>query len=128
MPPLPTAWKQVPDADGILTNVYRAFQMRDYAAPLIARVAELEAENAKLRDADMFWNDADPEMAEGNIHDVIDREWGDGMLKHGDEMVIQQATRLPNIKVRLIPSADDGEDYFDYEIVDAALAAKEQQP
>lgn len=73
---------------------------------------------------DMFWNDADPEMAEGSIHDVIDREWGDGSVTVGDVMEIQQAIRLPNIKVRLIESAEDGPDYFDYEVIEDGHAAR----
>lgn len=39
------------------------------------------------------------------------------------KMVIQQAVRLPNIRVRLIPCPTDGDDYFDYEVIDAAIHA-----
>lgn len=31
LPPLPTPWKTVADADGLPVDVFRAFQVRDYA-------------------------------------------------------------------------------------------------
>ena len=86
---------------------------------LAGRVAELEA----ALKPNLFWNDADPEHGETSIFEVIDSEWNGGCMKHGDEMVIQQAVRLPNIRVRLIPCPTDGDDYFDYEVIDAALSA-----
>lgn len=42
LPPLPTCWRKVPDADGVEVDVFRAFQMRDYA-----RAAMLEAQPAE---------------------------------------------------------------------------------
>ena len=85
---------------------------------LAGRVAELEA----ALKPNLFWNDADPEHGETSIFEVIDSEWNGGCMKHGDEMFIQQAVRLPNIRVRLIPCPTDGDDYFDYEVIDAALS------
>ena len=85
---------------------------------LMGRVAELEA----ALKPNLFWNDADPEHGETSIFEVIDSEWNGGCMKHGDEMVIQQAVRLPNIRVRLVPCPTDGDDYFDYEAIDAALS------
>lgn len=36
LPPLPTEWRKVEDADGIEVPVFRAFQMWDYARAAIA--------------------------------------------------------------------------------------------
>lgn len=71
----------------------------------------------------MFWDHDDPEVCQDSIFEVIDREWNGGTLKHGDVMEIQRAVRLPNIKVRLIPDGD-GEDYFDYEVIEDDRAAR----
>ena len=68
----------------------------------------------KICVADMFWDDADPEHSRSSIHEVIDCKWCDGLVNVGDEVEIQQAIRLPNIKVRLIDDPED-EDGFDYE-------------
>lgn len=86
---------------------------------LASRVRELEG----AMKPNLFWNDADPEHGETSIFEVIDREWNGGCMEHGAEMVIQQAVRLPNIRVRLIPCPTDGDDYFDYEVIDTALSA-----
>jgi hypothetical protein len=88
-----------------------------------------EAQSADSRDADLFWNDADPEQCAYSIHEVIDREYSDGSIRIGDIMTIQQAIRLPNIQVRIIASEDDPNDW-EYEVISAALAqqaGKEQQ-
>lgn len=60
---------------------------------------------------DMFWNDADPERAFDSIIELVSQEWSNGSVVAGDVMEIQQATRLPNIKVRIVESEDDGVDY-----------------
>lgn len=60
---------------------------------------------------DMFWNDADPERAFDSIIELVSQEWSNGSVVAGDVMEIQQAIRLPNIKVRVVESEDDGVDY-----------------
>lgn len=71
--------------------------------------------------ANMFWNDADPERSADSIHEVIEREWSDGMLQIGDVLEIQRAVRLSNIKVELIPDPQD-EDGFDYVVMPQPIA------
>jgi len=88
------------------------------------------AEGGKDAKPDMFWNDADPEHGRDSIHEILDDEWGDGILSIGDTRVIQQAVRLANITVRVIVDPDD-EDSFDYEEVPptppAAMPNKDQK-
>jgi len=67
-----------------------------------------------LTKTDMFWDDSDPETCRSSIHEVIDHKWNDGLMGIGDEMEIQQAIRLPNIKVRVIVDPEDNYG-FDYE-------------
>lgn len=87
------------------------------------------AEASKDAEPNMFWNDADPERGRDSIHEILDDEWGDGILKVGETRVIQRAVRLANITVRVIADPDD-EDSFDYEEVEpippAATPTKEQ--
>lgn len=78
---------------------------------------------ADAQDADMFWNDDDPETCGECIQEIIDREYGDGTVRIGDTMTIQQAIRLQNIQVRVIAAKDDP-DSWDYEIIDAAKGAQ----
>lgn len=63
-----------------------------------------------------FWNNDDPDRCHSSIHGALEREWLDGLLEIGVEMTIQQALRLPNIKVRVIADPKDP-DGFDYEEV-----------
>lgn len=108
------------------------YQIEQAAADMLwklssALATQQEAQpQAEPMKPNLFWNHDDPEIGETSIHDVIDREWNGGCLKHGDVMEIQQAVSLPNIKVRLIPSAEHGEDYFDFEIIDDAARAAQQ--
>jgi len=67
----------------------------------------------------LFWNDADPERAFDSITELVSREWSNGAVEAGDVMEIQQAIRLPNIKVRVVESEDDG---VDYEAMKATIA------
>ena len=69
--------------------------------------------------ANMFWNDADPERGHDSIFEVLDAEFGDGVLSIGDTRVIQCAIRLPNITVQVVADPED-EDSFDYEIIAAS--------
>jgi hypothetical protein len=76
---------------------------------------------------DMFWNDADPERSRGSIFQIVDDAFGDGSVSFGDVMTIQQAIRLPNVQVRIVPMADDPE-YPDYEFVAAAPSVAPSEP
>ena len=69
--------------------------------------------------ANMFWNDADPERGHDSIFEVLDAEFGDGVLSIGDTRVIQCAIRLPNITVQVVADPED-EDSFDYEVIAAS--------
>lgn len=75
--------------------------------------------NASCQDekADMFWNDDDPEQCGQSIHEIIDREYGDGSVNIGDVMTIQRAVSLPKVDVRLVAAKDAGDDW-DYEIIE----------
>lgn len=66
---------------------------------------------------DMFWDNSDPEQSFRSIFEIVDDAYGQGSVNFGDVMTIQRALRFRNIKVRVIPVADDPE-YPDYEVVE----------
>jgi len=78
--------------------------------------ATVRARLAALVKPDMFWDDADPEMASGSIHEVLADLWNDGSRSLGDTVTIQQAVRLDNITVRFIANGEN-DGGFDYEEV-----------
>lgn len=108
-PPLPSATYST----NTFGSVYTAEQMREYARAAIA----LSKQDSG--DADMFWDADDPEQCAESVHEVIDREYGNGSVNIGDTMTIQRAAKLPNIQVRIVAAEDDADDW-DYEVIDAA--------
>lgn len=95
-------------------HVYK--QAEKYAA--IATAAPV-AQLSDPPEADMFWNNDDPERCADSIHEVLEREWQDGILQVGDIRTIQQAMKLPNVRV-IVTSADGDEDGFDYDLIRCA--------
>ena len=102
-----THWMPLPPAPGA-------------TPPQAAPVAQL----SEPPEADMFWNNDDPERCADSIHEVLEWEWQDGILQVGDIRTIQQAMKMPNVRVR-VTSAKNDEDGFDYDFIEPA--AKPQQ-
>jgi hypothetical protein len=122
MPALPEPFH--PDASHIDPSFRDGFnhchkQFSAYAAPLLERIKELEAERDKLLEADMFWDHDDGERFGNDIDEII-QEFGPGEI-----VKIDQGKRLPMITVRVLPAADDNS-YFEYEIIDAAISTKDK--
>jgi hypothetical protein len=69
-------------------------------------------------EADMFWDDSDPEMASDSIIEILSLNYDPG-----DVVTIQRAIRLPNVTVRLIEVEQEGANPdMDYEVIDPRIA------
>lgn len=68
--------------------------------------------------ADMFWDNDDSERQHGSIEEMLNEYICDHGLEIGAEFTIQQATRLPNIKIR-VTAIDDNECEAEYEVIAA---------
>lgn len=88
------------------------------------RGAKIDELKAKL-EPDMFWNDADPEMASSSIYDVVNDAFNDGTVNAGDVMTIQQAVRMENIQVKLIQDPENPDDSIEYEVVTSTATMAE---
>ena len=78
-------------------------------AESIIKQQQLEIEALKKQlEPNMFWNYNDAETGYYEINDVIDEEYHNVWdMEVGHEIEIQQAVRLPNIKVRITKISDD---------------------
>ena len=92
-----------------------------------AEIATLTAERDALRkDAgrralpDMVWDHDDAERCHGSIDEILNDTWNNGSLEIGAEFTVQQAIRLPNIKVR-VTAIDEENGEIAYEEIDAAM-------
>ena len=65
--------------------------MREVVESAADEIDKLEAENARLRSADMFWDAENPEEQYSDLHDMA-QEYGDGC-----HMEVWQGRRLPTI-------------------------------
>lgn len=86
-----------------------------------------KAECGQVREdaANMFWDADEPETCEDSIHNIIVAAMDYRDIKVGDTVDIQRAIRLPDIQVRITAIEDeDGEGDLEYEVIDAARAAK----
>jgi len=77
-------------------------------------------------DADMFWNDDDPEKQHNSIDEFLNYEICNGVLSIGDTLTLQRGYRLPNITIRVV-AIDDNACEAEYEVIDAAMAAQAQK-
>lgn len=85
-----------------------------------------ESPAVEVTDGDMFWDDADNEFCRESIGDVVNHRWENGSLQDGGTVTIQQARKLPNIKV--VVTIPEGYPDGDTEIswTDDALSASRQ--
>lgn len=81
---------------------------------------------ADALDADMFWNDDDPEKQHNSIDEFLNDEICNGVLSIGDTRTLQRGYRLPNITIR-VTAIDDNACEAEYEVIDAAIAAQAAQ-
>lgn len=108
-------WKQRAHVAAAIDAMLINKHIRELTEALRMAEAALRAQG----EPDMFWNDADPERCRDSIAEVIEYEWSNADAQVGDTMEIQQAIRLPNIKIRITADATD-EDGFDFEVIDEA--------
>jgi hypothetical protein len=93
--PIPLYTHQHPDNLGLAESIIKQQQL------------EIEALKKQL-EPNMFWNYNDAETGYYEINDVIDEEYHNVWdMEVGHEIEIQQAVRLPNIKVRITKISDD---------------------
>lgn len=75
-------------------------------------IPAMEAEIERLKkqsEPDMFWNHDDPEQSHSSVNDVVVSAYENGFLEVGDEIEIQQAITMENIKVKITLISDDGD-------------------